>query len=275
MYCTLHGLAAVALVDFLGLVAAENASHDSAKLFLQASAVEAEMPVPPGSARNDNAVALPHKLANASEYSPIYAFDSAASRFCLPSQPSASMQGVCNGTWASGHAPTFVQKTQCGDQIVYSYWLWYGWQTSCLPAFDAHDNDWEHISVFVNATGELDRVIFYQHGGFYSRCSGQFEQLGNHPVVYIGRYAHGSYHDGCTSGWSRRRRGISTCHGDCSYFDDLRSPAHYARVWDSPLIDLQPGHTVDGVKRPDSTICQASTCSDRGCERDAPCTWSQ
>ena len=60
--------------------------------------------------------------------------------------------------------------------------------------------------------GKLSRVAFYQHGGWYSREAGGFETVeGTHPVAYVGKNAHGSFHD---SGGS----------GGCLYFEDFRNP---------------------------------------------------
>jgi hypothetical protein len=60
--------------------------------------------------------------------------------------------------------------------------------------------------------GQLRRVAFWQHGGWYSREPGGFEVVeGTHPVGYVGKNSHGTYHDDGGS-------------GGCLYFEDYRNP---------------------------------------------------
>lgn len=59
---------------------------------------------------------------------------------------------------------------------------------------------------------QVDRVIFYQHDGWYTRNPGRYEVFeSEHPVAYVGKLRHGTYHDDGGS-------------GTCCYFEDYRNP---------------------------------------------------
>ena len=130
-------------------------------------------------------------------YRPIYKFDGASGGFCYPDYPSSSNDGTCRTT-LDQRAPVFVRVDTCGDDTVYTYWLWYGLQQPCIagPADNGHGNDWERVSVFVR-NSQVQKVLFHQHSGQYTRVRGTFESEGERPVVYIGKIAHGSYHAQC------------------------------------------------------------------------------
>jgi len=50
------------------------------------------------------------------------------------------------------------------------------------PADDGCGNDWEYVSVFVR-NNQVQKVLFHQHSGQYTRVRGTFESEGERPVV--------------------------------------------------------------------------------------------
>ncbi|CAL4195704.1 unnamed protein product, partial [Meganyctiphanes norvegica] len=99
-----------------------------------------------------------------------------------------------------------------------AFWFFYGYMTSCGfgDSYGGHDADWEHIYVKVEKLGtiaeKLGSIQFYQKNGWYTRNRGSYEVDGTHPIVYVGKNHHGSYHD--DGGWP----------GGCGYYEDYRNP---------------------------------------------------
>ena len=73
------------------------------------------------------AVVHSQNLGDANRYRPIYRFDGASGGYCYPDYPSSSNDGTCRTT-LDQRAPVFVRVDACGDDTVYTYWLWYGLQ---------------------------------------------------------------------------------------------------------------------------------------------------
>jgi len=204
-------------------------------------------------------------LGDANRYRPIYKFDGASGGYCYPDYPSSSNDGTCHTT-LNQRAPVFVRVDTCGGDTVYTYYLWYGKQQPCIagPADDGHGNDWERVSVFVK-NNQVQKVLFHQHSGQYTRVRGTFESEGERPVVYIGKIAHGSYHaqcDGKCSFVEFFRYGclgtVNYCQGGCGYWDDFRNPGPVIR--DVQPQPLRPGETIDGIQRPSSDVCSQPKC---------------
>lgn len=112
-----------------------------------------------------------------------------------------------------GRIPTYYQYAACNGAEYVMYWWFYGYQPDCDGTSGEHPADWERICVKV-VDGELNRVLFFQHGGQYTLFADN-PDLELHddrrPVVYVGAQQHGSYHD---------TGGI----GGCCYFEDYRNP---------------------------------------------------
>jgi hypothetical protein len=164
------------------------------------------------------------------------------------------MENNDGATLKSGRIPTYFQLRKFGNQIRISYWWFYGFQHSCVVdtkdyvwGTGAHHGDWEHVMVILSEdTSRVAAVTFWQHDNYYTRiagprdapctpggigrCSGShgFESSGTHPVVYVGKIGHGSYHD------SNGRT------GGCGYYEEFRNPdgpGDYMQTWLN-LIDL-------------------------------------
>jgi hypothetical protein len=69
-----------------------------------------------------------------------------------------------------------------------------------------------HFNFQVLNGSQVDRVIFYQHEGWYTRNPGRYEVFeSTHPISYVGKLRQGTYHDDGGS-------------GTCCYFEDYRNP---------------------------------------------------
>jgi hypothetical protein len=112
-------------------------------------------------------------------------------------------------TLTNGEVPTYYRVSYHDDgRARIAYWWFYGWQEecmdiSCVGAEDgAHHGDWEHILVTTTTDrAAIEYVTYFFHGDWYTRQIGSFELVGERPVVYVGKLAHGSYHSQDCSGF--------------------------------------------------------------------------
>ncbi len=182
---------------------------------------------------------------------------------------------LCNrnySTIANNRVPVYYMAKRCGDDsVVIRYWYFYAWQSTCFLSFGSHAADWESLAVLVTG-GELRRVAFYQHGGWYTRNAGEFETVGGtHPVAYAGKNAHGSYHD----------QGGS---GGCLYFEDFRNPGsndYRMDTWNNMVLlrrgagapdwmNCTGSGCFDGIGHPveqTGELCGSGGCGKDGCDR--------
>jgi hypothetical protein len=122
-----------------------------------------------------------------------------------------------------GEIPTYYQYAECDEGEYVIYWWFYGYQPDCDFGAGEHPADWERIAVKI-VDGELDRVLYFQHGGQYTKLtdSPDLQRLyGGHPVVFVGATAHGSYHN--VGG-----PGEGTGGSPCCYWRDYRAPGPFA-----------------------------------------------
>lgn len=184
------------------------------------------------------------KVAQAKKFAPVLRFDQKADlpNKCFPSDPGpywdARKNGdksvICNESTDSlqgGQIPIYYEYQDCsGDSTVIMYWFFYGYQDTCSPGLGSHHADWERVAVRIK-NGKLERVQYYQHGGFYTKQGNNFEvHDGTHPIAYVGKNSHGSYHDDGGS-------------GSCLYFEDYRNPSDkgYLLKTEENLIPLHRG----------------------------------
>ena len=189
----------------------------------------------------------------------------------------ASATSLCNQDYATiaGHqVPAYYLASALGTSaVIIRYWFFYAWQSTCFASLGDHAADWESLAVLV-VDGQLRRVGYWQHGGWYSVDPGGFEVVdGTHPVGYVGKNAHGTYHDDGGS-------------GGCLYFEDYRNPGgndYHMDTWHH-LVPLargagQPawmnctgGDCFDGVWHPiDQTgdLRSLGGCGKDGCGRSS------
>lgn len=165
------------------------------------------------------------KAEQAKKFAPLLRFDQEQGNTekCFPSdagtyynaRKSGSKERICNTDVNSidgGHVPIYYAYQNCSsDSTVIMYWFFYGYQDTCTGSMGSHNADWERIAVKIR-NGRLERVLFFQHSGSYTRNPDTMNFVdGNHPVVYVGKNAHGSFHDDGGS-------------GSCLYFEDYRNP---------------------------------------------------
>ncbi|MGJ4745632.1 RICIN domain-containing protein [Leptospira sp. SA-E8] len=161
-----------------------------------------------------------------------------------------SAQDLCNkdySTISNNQVPIFYDTSLVGtNAVLIRYWFFYAWQSTCFLSFGSHAADWEGMSVLV-VNGQMKRVAWSQHSGWYSKETGNFEVVnGTHPVAYVGKNAHGSFHDDGGS-------------GGCLYFEDFRNPGgndYHQDTWNN-LVRLRRGGDA-----PSWMNCQGSGCFD-------------
>lgn len=131
--------------------------------------------------------------------------------------------------------PTYYKLRCCGTsgQLRIEYWWFYGWQPDADHGCgQEHPADWEHIIVTTSQNKQgVAAITYYQHSGWYTKIHGRGGLgpylLDGHPVVFVGKTAHGSYHDDGGS-------------GTCLYYEDWRNPSSNTvwNTWETPLISL-------------------------------------
>ncbi len=154
-------------------------------------------------------------------------------------------------TLRSGNIPVYYQVRTEGKQTRIMYWWFYGYQQPCWADQGSHNGDWEHIMVILTEDmSAVAAVSFHQHDGHYTRIAGPrdapcthpfgarclgsygFESSGTHPIVYVGKLAHGAYHypNDFNAGTV----------DECAYYADFRNPKSsddYMESWRN-LVDL-------------------------------------
>ena len=114
-----------------------------------------------------------------------------------------------------------------------AYWWFYGFQTYCNPArygaeAGEHHGDWEHIIVTTDPDRtRADAVTYSFHGDWYTRRWKGFDSVEGHPVVYVGKLAHGNYHDDTHSGW------LAGTPSQCCEYADYRNPTRNSKWYNT------------------------------------------
>jgi len=194
-------------------------------------------------------------------FAPYLKFDSGAGSYGYPMSADTyyqkvvlgknvtQMQNTDAGSIRPGNRiPIYYTMRSFGSQVRIRYWIFYGYQAPCVNVngTGSHNGDWEDITVIVKTDGSgIAAVQFGQHGGRYMRIAGPrdapctavghcdgnhgFELYGTHPVAYIGRTAHGTFHDS-SSGLAAAPGGSCTYYGDSR---DGRGPS--METWGNPV----------------------------------------
>jgi hypothetical protein len=183
----------------------------------------------------------------------------------MPGEAPLGVENTDAATLKNGVAPTYYQVRTFGKQVRIRYWWFYGFQHACSNLWPAkgkgaHNGDWENVIVILREDrNAIAAVVYYQHGGWYTRIAGPrdapctpdgtgrcgfrgFRTEGEHPVVYAGRFSHGSFHDDNASGAAgleAPKKGEES-FWNCLYYADYRNPgsdADFLRT-QQKLVDL-------------------------------------
>jgi hypothetical protein len=154
-------------------------------------------------------------------------------------ESNCGMQNNDFQTLLDGRVPTYYNVISDEEgRLRIAYWWYYGFQKYCNPnkcdgAAGEHHGDWESIYVTTSPDRRsIDYVTYTFHGHWYTREKSKFETAeGGRPVVYVGKLAHGSYHDRTLSGWM-----VGTAHHCCVYAD-YRNPVDHT-VWANTADNL-------------------------------------
>jgi hypothetical protein len=99
--------------------------------------------------------------------------------------------------------------------ISVQYWFFYPYNEA--PLFFAHEGDWEHITVELDASGAPRAADFAEHANNnpgVSRPWSQIRRIGDHPIVLSARGTHASYPDQAAVSWfdlTSKCRAIEGC----------------------------------------------------------------
>ena len=174
-------------------------------------------------------LALNEQLVLAQRYAPIQFFDNSAGlpgNWGYPYDPQVYLDNGCGGPakkfcqmWKLDTVsnPTYFMVMEGAGRVDIDYWSFYGRQKACfhLGSIQAgeHDGDWEHVQAHI-VKNKLQSVTYWQHTGHYT--TSEFQRDGDHPHVYVGKIAHGSYYN--EGGFD----------GGCGYYWDYRKPHGHA-----------------------------------------------
>jgi hypothetical protein len=120
-----------------------------------------------------------------------------------------------------------------------------------------HHGDWENIIVILSEDeSRVASVSYFQHGGWYTRIAGPrdapctavgrcdgpggFGTVNGRPVVYVGKIAHGSFHN--SNSVNPQVPG-----GQCLYYEDYRNPAGAQDYFETPNAQMV---SLDGNGEP-------------------------
>ncbi|XP_047501993.1 uncharacterized protein LOC125047681 [Penaeus chinensis] len=141
----------------------------------------------------------------------------------------------CNRDYATvsnGDIPTYWHAMTCGYHLHIAYWAFYGYNHDCDCCSGERDAWWEFVVVKVrdwDLQPHMHEVMFGQKKGWYTRVPGHYEVHDTtHPVAYVGKASHGTYHDDGGT-------------GTCCYFEDFRNPGtedRHMKTWLN-LVELK------------------------------------
>ncbi len=84
----------------------------------------------------------------------------------------------------------YVHVVRTGSSIVVQYWLFYIYNNGPL---NDHQGDIEVIEVFLDNSGNPQRILVSQHGAGENAAWSDVETVDTHPVVYVAQGSHANY----------------------------------------------------------------------------------
>lgn len=197
-------------------------------------------------------------LANQIEdFRPVYKLRSDLQ--CWPSFPNNGINsGECRTKeqFTKNPPPVYYEvypQSLNGEQIngkshkLITYWAYYSNQNSCTTLDSGHSDDWEAITVHL-VDNQMRHITYWQHNGRYTLDAKDIEKDGTHPIVYVGKYAHGNYHDQrkrtSTNAWSYSTGTY------CYYWRDPRGPGETWALGVKPLSSIGEESVFSGSTNP-------------------------
>jgi hypothetical protein len=120
-------------------------------------------------------------------------------RLCTPFDGLAATSCYASAEAAHGAAPVvYGAAFRTKDRIDLQYWLWYPYDdfSPAYPANDfwqAHEGDWEAVSVILDRAGTPLTVAYSQHRKGRRRAWAQAPKRGLHPLVYVALGSHANF----------------------------------------------------------------------------------
>ncbi|KAK8750231.1 hypothetical protein OTU49_015327 [Cherax quadricarinatus] len=196
----------------------------------------------------------------AHDYAPYLRFDSkeGQNELCYPDDASVYYEQRLAGDWSrkcnldfdslvNGTVPTYWHAMTCGYHLHIAYWNFYGYNHDCDCCSGERDAWFEFIVIKIrdwDLSPHLHEVMFGQKKGWYTRIPGHYETYNTtHPVAYVGKANHGTYHDDGGT-------------GTCCYYEDYRNPGsadHSLETWIN-LVELQQKDGEDWMSDPNSDV---------------------
>lgn len=173
---------------------------------------------------------------------------------CWPSHPAGGNNSgdcVSKASFLSSPPPLFVEtyeeEVNGRQHQLVTYWAYYGNQNGCAAVDGGHVDDWENVTVHL-VDGAAWHVTYSQHNGRYTRRYQDVEREGQHPVAFVGKYSHGSYHDQrsrCSAdGWCYLTGNY------CYYWKDPRGPGEVWSPATEPLSNVGAESVFPGSTNP-------------------------
>ena len=177
------------------------------------------------------------QASNVDDFRPVYKLRNDLQ--CWPSHAAnGNNSGVClsreqfNQDAPPVYWETHEETVNNRHHELITYWNYYGNQNGCTTLDGGHDDDWEAITVHV-VDNEMKHVTYWQHNGRYTKRVEDIELDDSHPIVYVGKYSHGNYHDQRSR--ARFDAGAYATGTYCYYWRDPRGPG---QTWASGLAAL-------------------------------------
>ena len=173
---------------------------------------------------------------------------------CWPSHTNnGANSGDCRGknAFLADQPPMYWEEhTETSNGVtarLITYWVYLSHQSACAISVGEHVDDWEKITVHLE-NGKLKHVAYNQHNGRYVLDAASVPLEGTHPIVYTGKYSHGSYHD-------QRSRcaaddGCFVTFNYCFYWKDPRGPGVSWSPSLQPLSALSTAAIFPGSPNP-------------------------
>jgi hypothetical protein len=118
-------------------------------------------------------------------------------RMCTPSVGVASLE--CYASARHGPATVYARHARTPKRIVLQYWLFYAynfWSGQYPPSdylWQAHEGDWESVTIVLSPAGRPLLAGYSQHCSGKRRAWSRVPRQGTHPLVYVALGSHSNW----------------------------------------------------------------------------------